>query len=288
MQTTCIITLTRYTLSMENTYIILLCGLLISLVSISGVVILNLHPRIAYFVERNLLYLSAASAGVFLVTSTLLMSETFEILSVPQSLIAFGMGAVLYLLLHHTLSPHRHMGKHHVHAHDEKKAGWKIIIGDTLHNIADGLLLVASFGSSVALGISNALSIALHETPQEISEFIVLKKSGFTNTEAIYRNLASALSIFIGIAIGMLFIRTAVLQAYLLGITATFFLGIVFTDLFPIKRLLKSGKFIKIFSALCIGIVFMTLVQSSLGHEHDRDVSSYEHEEESHEHYNHH
>jgi len=272
---------------MENIYIILLCGLLISLVSISGVVLLNLHPRIAYFVEKNLLYLSAVSAGVFIVTSTLLMRETFEILSVPQSLIAFGSGGILYLILHHVLSPHRHMGKSHIHAHDEKKAGWKIIIGDTLHNIADGLLLVASFGSSVALGISNALSIALHETPQEISEFIVLKKSGFTNNEAVYRNLASALSIFIGIAIGILFITTAVLQAYLLGITATFFLGIVFTDLFPIKRLLKSGKFIKIFSALCIGIVFMTIVQLSLGHEHSHSALPHDHEENHHESYDH-
>lgn len=258
---------------MENIHLILLFGLIISLVSISGIVVLNLHPKIAYFVEKNLLYLSAASAGVFLVTSSLLIKETFEILSVSQSLISFGIGGFLYLLLHHALSPHRHLGKNHLHSHHEKKAGWKIIIGDTLHNIADGLLLVASFGASSTLGVSNALSIALHETPQEISEFIVLKRSGFSNSEAVYRNLASALSIFIGIAIGLFFITTDVLQAYLLGITATFFLGIVFTDLFPIKRLLETKKFIPVFSALCAGIMFMSFVQIGLGHSHDHKVS---------------
>lgn len=256
---------------MENLYLILLSGLAISFVSISGIVILKVHPRVASFVEKNLLYLSAISAGVFLVTSSLLIKETLTILNPLQSTFAFGIGALLYMLLHHSLSPHRHMGAEHTHAHEGKTAGWKIIIGDTLHNIADGLLLVASFGASTVLGFSNALSIALHEVPQEISEFLVLKKSGFSNREAVYRNFASALSIFVGIALGLFFIRTELLQAYLLGITATFFLGIIFTDLFPVRRLIKTGKFKKIVFALILGIVFMGIVRLSLGHGHTQD-----------------
>lgn len=260
---------------MDNLHLVLISGLIISSISIAGIAVLRIHPRIATFVEKNLLYLSAVSAGVFLVTSSLLIKETFEILPLSGSVMAFSMGILLYLVLHHALSPHRHMGSEHIHIHDEKKAGWKIIIGDTLHNIADGLLLVASFGASSTLGISNALSIALHEAPQEISEFLVLKKSGFTNREAVYRNFASALSIFIGIAIGLFFITTETLQAYLLGITATFFLGIVFTDLFPVQRLLRTGQFKKTFSALLVGILFMSIVRVSLGHEHTHSSSRF-------------
>lgn len=261
---------------MENLQLILLSGLLISSISISGILLLKIHPRIAAFIEKNLLFLGAISAGVFLVTSSLLIRETLEILPLSSAFLAFGTGAFLYILLHHLLSPHRHLGKDHRHPAQEKKMGWKIIIGDTLHNIADGLLLVASFGASTAVGVSNALSIALHEVPQEISEFLVLKKSGFTNNEAVYRNFASALSIFIGISLGLFFIRTETLQAYLLGVTGTFFLGIIFTDLFPIRRLVKTKTFTKVFVALLIGISLMMFIQKSLGQGHSHEPISYD------------
>lgn len=267
---------------MANLSYILVSGLLISMVSMTGVALLRVHPRIALFVEKNLLGLGALSAGIFLVTSGVLINETIEVLSPKSALASFAMGIVLYLFLHHFLSPHRHKGINHRHPHNEKRYGLKIIVGDALHNIADGLLLVASFGVGHTVGIANAVSIAIHEVPQEISEFLVLRKSGFTNIEAAYRNFASALFIFVGIALGLFLVQTSAIQAHLLGITATFFLGIVVTDLFPIKKLIQSKQFFKMLVVLLVGMSFMVLVRQGLGHGHSHETSINEAQEHQH------
>lgn len=253
-----------------NIELILLYGLIISFVSILGVGIVKSNKKVASFINSHLDALTALSAGVFLVTSFTLARETLEILTLTNATIAFAIGIVSYIILHKVLSPHRHEGDNHEHVHDSKKSAWKLLIGDTVHNIADGIFLVASFGVSSFVGISTALSIMLHEAPQEISEFLVLRKSGYTTTEATYRNFGTALSIFIGIAIGLLVTQSPVFQAYLLGATATFFLGIVFTDLFPITTILKNKKKVgQMFAALVIGIVIMTGISSALGHSHE-------------------
>ena len=173
------------------------------------------------------------------------------------------------------------------HTHDHKKSAWKILIGDALHNVADGLLLVASFGVSSLVGINTTLSIVLHEVPQEISEFLVLKKSGYSNREAILRNFASALSIFIGIAIGVFLIQSEILQAFLLGITATFFLGIVFTDLFPIRTIFRKNEFKQMFSALLVGVLIMFGLTRLLGHSHDHHQTNAVHDDHNEEHEEH-
>ncbi len=267
---------------MENIYTILLAGLGVSLTSITGLLIIKSHPKVASFINKKLRTLTAISAGVFLVTSFVLINETLEILSLAHSLLVFAAGLVLYTILHKVLSPHRHMGQDHTH--DHKKSAWKILIGDALHNVADGLLLVASFGVSSLVGINTTLSIVLHEVPQEISEFLVLKKSGYSNREAILRNFASALSIFIGIAIGVFLIQSEILQAFLLGITATFFLGIVFTDLFPIRTIFRKNEFKQMFSALLVGVLIMFGLTRLLGHSHDYHQANEVHDDHNEDH----
>ena len=261
---------------MTALHYIILSGLIISALSISGVALIKSSKKIARFVERNLMILSAASAGVFLVTSSLLIHETLKLLPLHGALGAFAIGIAAYFILHRVFNHHRHgEGKDHDHSHDHenKQAAWKVLVGDTIHNIADGLLLVSSFGFGTSIGITNALSIALHEIPQEISEFMVLRKSGYSNTEAAFRNFATALSIFVGIGIGLALINTEAIQAYLLGATATFFLGIVFTDLFPLKTILKGKNILQMFSALILGALFMIAVSQSLGHSHGHEGS---------------
>ena len=175
-----------------NIELILLYGLIISSISILGVGIVKLNTRVANFVNSHLNVLTAISAGVFLVTSFLLGRETLEILDVTQASIAFGIGILSYIVLHKILSPHRHEGVDHEHTQHSKKSAWKLLIGDAIHNIADGIFLVASFGISPLVGTASAWSIVLHEAPQEISEFLVLRKSGYSNTEASYRVVDTA------------------------------------------------------------------------------------------------
>ena len=51
-----------------------------------------------------------------------------------------------------------------------KPVAWLVIIGDSLHNFADGLAIGAAVSVSVPLGIATSLAVILHEIPHEMGE----------------------------------------------------------------------------------------------------------------------
>ena len=54
--------------------------------------------------------------------------------------------------------------------HGISSLAWMIILGDVIHNFADGIAIGASFTSSLSLGASTSLAIFFHELPHEFSE----------------------------------------------------------------------------------------------------------------------
>ena len=54
---------------------------------------------------------------------------------------------------------------------------WMIIIGDTIHNLSDGLAIGAAFSeggsSGVSGGISTSIAVFCHELPHELGKFDV-------------------------------------------------------------------------------------------------------------------
>ena len=54
-----------------------------------------------------------------------------------------------------------------------KPVAWLIIIGDALHNFADGLALGAAISQSVALGLSTMFALIFHEIPHELGKWIL-------------------------------------------------------------------------------------------------------------------
>ena len=47
---------------------------------------------------------------------------------------------------------------------------WLVIIGDAMHNFADGLAIGAAVSVNVSLGIATSLAILLHEISHELGE----------------------------------------------------------------------------------------------------------------------
>ncbi|MFM8152022.1 MAG: ZIP family metal transporter, partial [Polynucleobacter victoriensis] len=91
---------------------------------------------------------------------------------------------------------HEHDGHGHHHGHDAESAGrsgWVILLGDGLHNFADGILIAAAFLVDPQIGVLTAVAIALHEIPQEVGDFIVLLNAGFTKARALLYNLISSM-----------------------------------------------------------------------------------------------
>lgn len=122
----------------------------------------------------------------------------------------------------------------HAAAGDHGRSGTMIMVGDTIHNFVDGVLIAAAFMADTTLGLVTALAIIAHEIPQEIGDFLILLHSGYSKARAFAFNLVSSLATLVG---GLL--AYAALQAlqewvpYLLGIAAASMLYVSVADLIP-------------------------------------------------------
>src|SRR5690606_4282039 len=125
----------------------------IMIVSLVGIIFV--WKNLAKLLEKNLHYFVSFSAGVFIYVSFHLIEESLELSPVAGlgSLFVI-MGIVSFYLLDKILpeSHHHHTEADGQHFHN-KKGAKKMLIGDGIHNIGDGILLVPAFMISPVLGL---------------------------------------------------------------------------------------------------------------------------------------
>ena len=122
----------------------------------------------------------------------------------------------------------------HEQAHDHGRTGALIMVGDTVHNFVDGVLIAASFLQSTELGAIAALAIIAHEIPQEVGDFLILLHSGYTRTRALVLNIASSFATLVGGVGGYYLLPLfADWEAGLLGFVAASMIYVAVADLIP-------------------------------------------------------
>ena len=147
------------------------------------------------------------------------------------------------------------------HCHDMEcevhgVAGPMILIGDAFHNATDGVVIAASFLSSIPIGVAASLSVIAHEIPQEVGDFAILLHGGYSKRKALLLNILSSLStipaaIFAYYALEI--IRAAI--PYVMAISAASFLYIALTDLYPeLHRKVEFWSAIRQFLMMLAGI----------------------------------
>lgn len=123
---------------------------------------------------------------------------------------------------------------HSPHGTVNPSAGYLILIGDSLHNFVDGILITAAFLADFHLGVVTALAVIAHEIPQELGDFAILLHSGFTRSRALGYNVLSSLATVVGgvLAYGFLGNMQGAVP-YVLAIAASSFIYIAVADLIP-------------------------------------------------------
>jgi zinc and cadmium transporter len=130
---------------------------------------------------------------------------------------------------------HHHDHDHHGHNHGfDKSAGALIILGDSIHNFVDGVLISAAFLTDVKLGIVTSLAVATHEIPQEVGDFAILLHSGYSKSKALFYNVLASLTTVLGGILAYYSLEDLHNSLpYFLALAASSFIYIAVADLIP-------------------------------------------------------
>src|SRR3990167_4162292 len=108
------------------------------------------------------------------------------------------------------------------------------ILGFSVHNFIDGVVIAATFLVSIPLGVVTTIAVAAHEIPQEIGDFGILLHKGLRRKKVLAVNIFSALTAVVGAVITFLIGERIVASIpILLSLTAGFFIYIAASDLIP-------------------------------------------------------
>ena len=236
---------------------ILLSTLLVSVLSLVGALTLAVKERL---LKAVLFLLVAFSAGALIGGAFLhLIPEAIGKGSQQGAFIFVLGGFVLFFLLEKYLYwRHCHDGVCHHHTFT-----YMNILGDSLHNFIDGLVIAGSFAVSAKLGLFTTLMVIIHEIPQELGDFGVLVYGGFSRKKALLYNFLSGLCAFGGAILGyFLSYKIEGFSYILLALTAGGFIYISSADLVPeIHKETDSRKSALSLAFFLFGIALMYILR---------------------------
>ena len=192
------------------TYIIIF-SLIGGLLSLSLAMSLLINKKIAQSFAKHAMPFAAGAllAAVFLD----LLTEGLEQNSPSVIMLSALIGILLFFMAERLIRWFHH---HHQHGRGDPAVPL-LIVGDTVHNLLDGVAIAAAFMISIPTGIITTLAVAAHEIPQEVGEFGILLSKGMSRRRVIFVNILSSLVA-----------TAAAIVTYFVGQTETLPLGVIF------------------------------------------------------------
>ncbi len=224
-------------------FYIILASLIVSAISLLGAFILLFRQKVTVTKLRR--YIGFA-IGVLLAAVFFDLLPTMHESSVnfESLLLVTLISLVFFLFLERFLHWHHCRGKQDCHEQMQKKSIAKInLVGDGIHNFVDGVIIAAAFMVNPGLGLLTTIAVALHEIPQEVSDFGILLYAGFTKKMAVIANLLFALLAVGGAILTYLFLsRIENILPYFIAVAAGNFLYLALADLMPELRETKTKR----------------------------------------------
>lgn len=271
---------------MEANYgIVIFYSLIGGLFSLIGGMLLISRKSSATKLAR---YATPFAAGALLAAVFLdLFIEGVEVASAQSVMIAALAGILVFFFAERFLR-----WFHHHHEHEDQKSDPTIsllVVGDTMHNILDGVAIAAAFLISVPTGIVTTIAVAAHEIPQEIGDFGLLLAKGMSRRKVLLVNIISALATtaaaVVTFALGS---SDALPVGVLLGLSAGFLLYIALSDVIPTihenvhkKSLFSIEPFLLLLGVVLVGLSIQ-LSHSYIHESHEDHATHSEVREEAH------
>jgi zinc and cadmium transporter len=231
------------------------------------------YTVLSRFVERMISF----AVGMMLATALLnVLPEAFESRADVRVLFGLLLAGLLgfFLLEKLALFRHSHHFEHDGHghasghdAHEAGRGGMLILVGDSLHNFCDGIIIAAAFLADFRLGVVTSLSIMAHEVPQEVGDFMVLLNAGFSKPRAFLYNFISSMASLVGGVAGYLFLDGATgAIPYVLVVAASSFIYIAVADLMPqMQRRTRLAESIPQVALIALGVAVVVATMAAVG-----------------------
>jgi zinc and cadmium transporter len=237
----------------------LLSVFFVSCISLIGIITLTIKENT---LRKTLLYLVSFSVGGLLGDAFFhLLPESIEL----NSRLSLAMYILSGLIISFIVEKFIHWRHCHIPTSVKHPHPFAImnLIGDSVHNFIDGLIIGASYLTSLQIGIATTLAVILHEIPQEIGDFGVLIHGGFKMRKALFLNFITALTAVVGTLISLIIgSYSANLTNFLLPFAMGGFIYIALSDLIPElhKETKPTKSFVQLLMLIAgIGIMFSLL-----------------------------
>ncbi len=205
---------------------IILANVFVSLLSLVGIIFVKASEKVLEKIVNWLI--SFASGALIGVAFLRMLPKSFE--NNPGAVYAVVLGVLSFFIFEKFLHwRHCHEGKCQAHSF-----AYLNLIGDSLHNFVDGMIIAGSFIVDFKFGLITTLVILMHEIPQELGDFGVLVYAGFSAKKALALNFLTALWAIAGGLIGYVFAeKIALIKNNLIPFAAGGFIYIALADLVP-------------------------------------------------------
>lgn len=247
---------------------------------VAGVLVASLFLLVPEQVRsRSLPLMVAFATGALLAAALLgLLPEAIE-LAGPDGYGKVGvalLGGIALFFVLEKLVIWRHCHEDHcethtpdqAHDHHGRTPGPMLLVGETMHNMLDGVLIAAAFLIDLNLGVMTALAVLAHEVPSEVGNFAVLLHSGLSRGQAFRWNLTAAMGAVVGGVVGYYALSALrPMLPYALAVSAASLLYVAVADLIPgLHRRVDTASSVWQVLLIATGVALVTGVQHAFPH----------------------